>query len=211
MDNVLEYRSPVDLIFQVINTNPVIDTSGWESRVVAGSSTSQGLEVQVDYDTEVWQLWSAYTLSKTDRTFASINDGQPFPYRYDRRHDINVGISYKINENWKVSTRWVYGDGAAFSLGLEEFESVGGLRITNPGERNNFQLPAFHHLDVQFGYSKTYSNTHRLRVNLGMYNMYNRLNSFFVYIFENPLNGDRFLRKVSIFPTLPHLNMSYSF
>lgn len=211
MTNVLEYRSPVDLIFQVINTNPVIDTSGWESRVVAGSSSSRGLEVQADYVTEKWQIWSAYTLSKTDRTFASINNGNPFPYRYDRRHDINVGVGYTINPKWSLSGRWVYGDGAAFSLSLEEFETIGGLQIINGGERNNFKLPAFHHLDLQVRYLQTYGNGHKLKVNFGMYNSYNRLNSFYVYIFENPLSGDKFLRKVSIFPILPHLNMSYVF
>lgn len=211
MSNVLEYQSPVDLVFSVINQTPAIDTTSWDQRVAVGTSFSRGLEFEGKYEDDKWQSWIAYTYSKTSRTFAELNAGDPFPYKYDRRNDLNMGVRYKFSDSFSAMAKWVYGDGNTFSLSLTEIVTIDGVTLINTGDRNNYQLPAFHHLDVQFDYNREYVSGNKLHLSVGVYNVYSRLNGFYIYIFENPLKGERFGRKVSIFPIMPQVSLSYSF
>jgi len=211
MNDVLEYKNPVNLVFAVLNQIPNVDTSPWDERVVSGSSHSRGLELEASYNTTAWTSQLSYTWSKTDRTFAEINDGDPFPFKYDRRHDIHASISRRLSDSWQITTNWVYGDGNYFTLSVEEVQTIPGVPITIPGDRNNRRFPTFHHLDIQVRYQKKYGKYRRLQVDLGMYNSYNRLNSFYLYLFENPIDGGRIFRKVSIFPLLPQINVGFQF
>ncbi|MFT6336384.1 MAG: hypothetical protein ACI86M_002843 [Saprospiraceae bacterium] len=213
MDNLLEYRSSVDLIF-LGGTNlaklPLQEDPDWQKRVEIGESTSKGLEIQVQKNIGKWTGWAAYTLAKTTRTFESIDDGQPFPYKFDRRNDINLGIKYIINDFCSISGNWAYGSGNSFSLSIEQFRSPFGILRTS-GLRNNYQQEPFHHLDVQFNYSKSYGKYGKFTLQIGMYNVYNRKNPYFIYIYDNTILGKAEARKTSLFPILPNVNVGYSF
>ena len=39
-----------------------------------------------------------YTLSWTWRKFEDLNDGEKYPAKYDRRHDISVVAMYELNQ-----------------------------------------------------------------------------------------------------------------
>jgi len=211
MNNVLDYRNPVNLVFAVLNEIPTIDTAPWEDRVVAGQSNARGLEAEVSYTSNLWESKLSYTWSKTTRTFEDINGGIAFPFKYDRRHDISASVSRALSERFTVGANWVYGDGNYFTLSIEEVQTIPGVPIIIPGERNNRRFPAFHHLDLQISYQVRYGEYKRLKVDFGLYNSYNRLNSFYLYLFQNPVDGSRIFRKVSIFPTLPQINIAYQF
>ncbi len=211
MKNVLEYQSPVDLVFAVLNNIPDIDDSPWNERVISGESRSRGLEFQLEYNSPRWETNLSYTWAKTDRMFEEINEGKPFPFKYDRRHDVNVNITFKISNNFSISSHWVYGDGNSFTLSVEEVQTIPGVPILIPGDRNNRKFPPFHFMNLQLDYKYKLSDKTRMEINFGIYNAYNRQNSFYLYLFENPINGDRVFRKVSIFPTLPHLNIGFFF
>ena len=213
MDNILEYTSSVDLIF-LGGTNqaqlPLQEDNDWQKRVEVGESTSKGLEVELQKNVGKWRGWVAYTLAKTTRKFESIDEGTPFPYKYDRRNDVNLGIKYIINDFCSVSGNWAYGSGNSFSLSLEEFRSPFGVLRTS-GPRNNYQQEPFHHLDVQFNYSKSYGKYGKFTLEVGVYNIYNRKNPYFIYIYDNTSLGKAEARKTSLFPILPNVNVGYSF
>ena len=44
--------------------------------------------------------WIGYTWSKTERQFEELNNGDIFPAKYDRRHDLSVVGTYKPNDRW---------------------------------------------------------------------------------------------------------------
>jgi hypothetical protein len=213
MDNLLEYRSSVDLIF-LGGTNqaqlPLQEDGDWQKRVEIGESTSKGLEFQLQKNVGTWRGWISYTLAKTTRKFDSIDEGKPFPYKYDRRNDINLGMKYIINDFCSISGNWAYGSGNSFSLSIEEFRSPFGILRTS-GDRNNYQQEPFHHLDVQFNYSKNYGERGKFTLQIGMYNVYNRKNPYFIYIYDNTILGKAEARKTSLFPILPNLNVGYTF
>ena len=213
MDNLLEYRTSVDFIFlggtNLVQTGLEGDPD-WRNRVEVGESTSKGLEFQLQKNVGQWRGWIAYTLAKTTRTFESIDEGKPFPYKYDRRNDINVGVKYIFNDSYSLSGNWAYGSGNFFSLSIEEFRSPFGILRTS-GPRNNYQQEPFHHLDIQFNYTKNYGKRGAFTLQIGMYNIYNRKNPYFIYIYDNTILGKAEARKTSLFPILPNINVGYSF
>lgn len=213
MQNLLEYQLAVDLFLIGSTNQPSIilqEDNDWRNHVVEGGSTSRGFEIQIEKNIGTWTGWAAYTLAKTDRSFEDIDNGAPFSYKFDRRNDINVGIKYKINNSCSISSNWVYGSGNFFSLAIEEIRSDFGV-LTTSGPRNNYQQEPFHHLDFQFNYEKKYDKSSKFFLHVGLYNVYNRKNPFFIYIYESPTIGRTEARKTSLFPILPNLNVGYAF
>lgn len=220
INNVLEYQKAVDLFFEIINSDikPSIQIDPeWENHVVSGLSKSKGLEFQVRKTSGTFTGWASYALSKTTRQFEEINDNEEFPYKYDRRHDINLGVKYNLNKQCSFSVNWVYGTGNTFSLANERiltpFVDENGKPIaiiSNSGNRNNYRFPAFSHLDFQFNYFKQIKGG-KLTFNLGMYNVYNRKNAYYIYVYNNPTKNTNITYKTSLFPILPNMSLGYSF
>jgi hypothetical protein len=171
--------------------------------------------------------WIGYTLSWTWRKFPTINLGEAFHPRYDRRHDISVVLMYRFNEKYHLSTTWVYGSGNAISLpeGRFFFQDINGT--TDPEalvnvipivkRRNSFRMAPYHRWDI--GFVRKF--THRWGesdLTFSVYNAYNRLNPFFIYfetVTENPdgtgqIRGFR-AKQVSLFPVIPSITYNFSF
>ena len=111
MNNVIQYKSGASYIAL---------TESWENKVLAGNSTSYGIEFLIQKKKGKFTGWIGYTLSKTERVFEQLNNGKPFPYRYDRRHDISVVAQYQIKKGINISATWVLSTGNAITLPQEK-------------------------------------------------------------------------------------------
>jgi hypothetical protein len=213
MNNVLEYSKPTDLFFGTVNADepPRFKADpDWEKSVISGKSNSYGIEFQVRKTAGTFTGWISYALAKTDRQFEEINENTKFPYKYDRRHDLSMGIKYKINKNCSISANYAFGTGNAFSLALVGFESPFGIILINKGDRNNLRFPSFSHLDFQFNYKKEILGG-AFTFNLGLYNAYNRKNAYYIYVYSSPIIKKFVSYKTSLFPILPNMSLGYSF
>ncbi|MCF6364703.1 MAG: hypothetical protein L3J35_00725 [Bacteroidales bacterium] len=179
--------------------------------------------------------WLAYTWSKTNRQFENISFGEVFPYRYDRRHDASIAVTYKINEKIDVGATWVYGTGISVTLAQQRYLPLnmvdiyienqqyaddnfyyydGGI-VEYYGKRNNYKLPAYHRLDLSINFSKPVK--HGIRTwNVSVYNAYNRKNAFYVDFSGGTLgqyynSTQRQLIKYSLFPFIPSVSYIYKF
>lgn len=194
----------------------------WEELVEVGKGNAYGLELLLEKKSGVVTGWVGYTLSWTNREFENLNFGEPFPYRYDRRHDIGLALSYHINDNIDMGFVWVYGTGNAVTLGTTSFNTLN----TNPSvygnnenffsppadyfkERNDYRMPAYHRLDVGINLHKETRFGERTW-SFGLYNMYNRQNPFFLFFGTNEQNQPG-LFQVSLFPMLPSFTYSFKF
>ena len=188
----------------------------WQDRVVTGGrGTSYGAEFFIHKKTGRTTGWLGYTLSWTDRQFEALNGGDPFAYRYDRRHDINVVLSHRLSDRLDLSATAVYNTGSAVTLPSAEFASVrepfgrvgGGTNYYD--ERNGFRMPAYHRLDLgaRYYFSRA-PNEHVLAVSV--YNAYNHKNPFFLDLTTNDA-GERELTGYTIFPVLPSIAYRFSF
>lgn len=216
MDGLIEYKDGASYL----NIE-----SDWQTKVERGKGESYGAELLLQKKTGKVSGWLGYTLSWTNRTFPNVNFGRTFPYKYDRRHDIELALSYKWKKDTDLSFTWVYGTGNAISLPIAEYFSqspelqtrfgggpanyYSGRSIQYYDGRNNYRMRAYHRLDIS--YSKTKKTKWGERTwSIGVYNLYSRRNPFFMDIgYDN--NGNKKFIQYSLFPFIPSFSYRFKF
>lgn len=162
--------------------------------------------------------WIGYTLSWTWRYFPDIS-AERFPARYDRRHDLSVVLVYDLNERLSFGGVFVYGTGNAITLPVSRY-LIEGTIVDEYGPRNSFRMAPYHRADVSVTYTcrkKTLFGKlpYQSNWNFAVYNVYNRMNPFFIY-FDNEGsiqegNLDISAKQVSLFPILPSITWNFNF
>ncbi len=199
----------------------------WEEKVEQnGKGSSKGLELLVRRDVGRLRGWLGYTLSKAEVQFENLNNGNPFPYTYDRRHDVSVVLMFRVNDHTDISATWVYGTGKARTLAVSRYAPV-GHNFENGGiyglwshyyyqqeieyfkGKNAYREPAYHRLDLGINKHKDTRWGHRTW-SFGVYNAYNRQNPFFLF-FGIDNFGNRALKQLSIFMLIPSISYSFEF
>ncbi len=223
LDNDLETSVEIyykDLQNQIEFNNSYVPELGRdiEESFVFGKGRSYGAEFFVRKNKGPLTGWVGYTLSYTWRYFDDLNDGERFPARFDRRHDLSAVATWKINPRWTISSIFVYGTGQATTVPLS-FYLIEGNLVNEYGPRNGYRLAPYHRLD----FSATYSPDKRddkerffdWDLNFSVYNLYNRKNPFFIYydIEGDAVSGDLDIsaKQVSLFPVIPSVTWNFRF
>lgn len=179
------------------------------------SGTAYGVDVLVKYTTSRFFVWAVYSLGKVTR-WDGFNEYFPV---FDRRHNANFVLTYLFGKkkDLEVSARWNYGSGLPFTptSGFYQGEPMSGgvstdYTTTNPGkvevllgEINSKRLPDYHRLDITVKKNFTFKNKTNLEAILGVTNVYNRQNIFYVNRVTN--------EKIYQLPILPSIGVSYKF
>lgn len=201
-----------------------------------GNGQSYGAELFVKKRFGDFSGWAGYTLSYTTRNFPELNNGRTFYARYDRRHDGSLVLTYTRNNQWIISTVFVYGTGNAITLPRARY-FIEGKIVNAYGDRNSIRMAPYHRLDLSITWKpkpkwerskssekladdvpeKTYKWYQRGRSswNFSVFNLYSRQNPFFLYFEQQgSLNtGDLRIvaKQVALFPILPSLTYNFSF
>jgi len=185
-----------------------------EEEFVFGSGRAYGMELFLKKNKGKLNGWVGYTLSKTDRIFPDINEGNVFPATYDRRHDISVVANYEIKQEWELGGAFVYGTGNTYTPVKSLFLVEQSLNVEY-ADRNSARLEAYHRLDLALTYNPRVDQDKRFKSSFtaSVYNVYNRKNTFFTYnTFETDFNaGTAQARafKVSLFPIIPSITWNF--
>ena len=215
MHNVLEYKDGVSFM---------ASSQSWEDNVVMGDGRAYGVEVFIQKTIGKTTGWLGYTLAKSDRVFSNglINNGERYPYRYDRRHNISLVVNQRLGKKWDLSAVWTFATGGTTTI--PERESIVMLpdgtftQIDYAPHRNNYRLPPSHRLNIGVNYHKRLRRGESIW-NFGVYNAYNRLNPNFVY-YKADTRGDSKsslytrkakLKSVTILPIIPSFSYTYNF
>lgn len=213
MRNLVSYQEGASfLITEGIFEGSIPDAANWEAKVTTGTGESSGVELQYEFEHEKLSLKVNGTWSRAFRHFDEINNGKPFPDRYDRRWSGTFSSQYRIGPRWTAGVNFIFGTGIAITLAESKFFNPGsffpqiGINYT---ERNGFRLPAYHRMDVNVLYDigSTKRFNHSLVVNL--YNVYNRTNPFYITLVEDPATGKFEGKQFSLFKFFP--SISYRF
>lgn len=200
MQNVIEYKEGASYFNS---------SASWEDKVEIGKGKSYGLELFLQKKKGKFTGMLGYTLSWTTRQFDNLNNGQEFPYRYDRRHDFKIAGVYNISKNIEVSAEWVYGTGNAITLPLGYYQGPSGAEVEYYGSRNGFRMPSYHRADISAKFWKQHKKYESAWV-VSIYNVYNRQNPFFVYSSKDN-TGSTVFKQVSLFPILPSVSYQIKF
>ena len=191
----------------------------WQDKIAtSGKGKSYGMEALLQKKTGTITGWIGYSLSKTYRQFETLNFGNEFPYKYDRRHDINLAMTHKLDRGKDFSLVWVYGTGNAITLPSAVYEASSNsfdTRYNNSskvfyyGDRNSYRMKSYHCLDLSFSWLKT-KNWGQRKWTVGLYNVYNRLNPFFIDLGMDDENNMTFI-EYTLFPVMPSVSYSFKF
>ena len=217
MRNLLEYKEGVMFLSS---------TEGWEKQVVTGNGTAMGLEFLVSKTSGKTTGWLAYTLARSERVFPGINLGRPFPYKYDRRHTVDLVLNHKFSDRVDISASWMFASGGWMTVPMRysqvvtpEFGYFQGINYTP--SRNNYNLPPSHRLNLGVNLRKPTRHGGESVWNISVYNIYNSMNPNLIFhnsmSYENPdeiptIDKDVvFLTKVTILPILPAFSYTLTF
>jgi outer membrane cobalamin receptor len=216
MFNVTEYKEGIG-IFNL--------QGDFTKALTQGYGESYGVELFARKNSGKTTGWVSYTLAWANRKFPQVGNGVPFPYKYDRRHQVNIIVEHKINDKWNLGTNWIYGSGYPFTLGENKFVNINELSdpefsLTDlyedsfteaMGNRNNYRMPNYHRLDFNFNYTKVKKQRERTW-SFGVYNTYFRQNPFIIRRGERdkvaPGESANILRQTSILVFVPYFRWS---
>lgn len=214
---------------------PVIDHS-IENELIFGKGWSYGAEFFVRKNRGKWTGWLSYTLAYARLQFDSLNEGQTFPFAYDRRNMLNISTGYAINSHWKIAVNFLIASGRAFSLSPDSsfilnpgqgrnplYDNPGrGLgRGRNPNRggswyvvANNYRLSPYNRLDLSAHYTKTCVWGHRKFETewiFSIYNVYARPNNSFVYRTIDPATRKVIAKELPLIPVIPSITYNLKF
>ena len=172
-----------------------------------------GIDFVTNYTKNRLYMWFVYSIGKVTR-WDGIQEYAPI---FDRRHNINFVTTYALGEkrNTEISARWNLCSGFPFTgqVGFYEkldFDGVtsdpstsNGQLETIYGELNGKRLPTYHRFDVNVKRTHKLSERSTLEYNVGVTNVYNRKNLFYV----DPVQD----QKVYQLPIMPSAGVSITF
>ncbi len=209
LDNLLTYQD---------GKNTLSSTNTWQDTLAVGTGYSYGIELFLQKKHGATTGLLGYNLSWTNKKFAAFTFGKEFPYRYDRRHNINIALTHNLTSKIEFSANWIYGTGDAFSLpGVQYVQTV---QPTNQSvikdevfyaneTRKNFRIRAYHRLDINIRLFIRKKNSEQM-LTVSFYNLYNRKNPYFLH-FDDSSNEKIEIKQVSLFPIIPLISYSFTF
>lgn len=219
MNNLIEYQEGA-LPSDNVNDNT-------DNLLTFGKGWSYGIEFFIKKTAGKFTGWVGYTWSKTERKFEEINNGEVFPAKYDRRHDLSVVGSYKLSKRWVFSGAFIYATGNTLTLPTAWYVQNQDL-LFHYGQRNSTRMAPYHRLDISATwYGKEYKEKvdvatgetiqvkKKLRSNIAIsvYNVYNRANPYFLYVDNDGdfLEGDFEIKvkQVTLFPIIPSVTWNF--
>ncbi len=227
MKNLLEYKEG----FSVLKAD-----IPWDEKLTSGSGDAYGLDISITKDSGPFTGTIGYGLMWNWRKFATLNQGERFPAKFDNRHKFNINLSYRLNRKIEFNAGWVYMTGNRITLSMynydisesffpdapgaispSDFETSGGIGYYPA--RNNVRLPAYHRLDLGMNINRFYKNGRKGIWNVSIYNAYCRMNAITIrkdhvndYLFtHDKKNWHRAFRTLSFIPIIPSVSYTYIF
>ena len=201
LQNQIDYRNGADLVFN----------STVEAELVFGRGWAYGAEFLVKKNYGKLTGWVGYTLSKTMRQFDQINNGNPFPARQDRLHDISVVAQYNFSPKLIASATWVYNTGNAVTFPNGKY-TIDGKTVGYYTQRNGYRMPDYHRLDLGLTWIRKQTAQFESSWNFSIYNAYGRENAYFISFRQNEENPEQTEAvQISLFKFIPSVSYKFKF
>ncbi len=197
----------------------------WETNVEkGGNGVNYGVELFLQKKTGKATGWISFAISDSKRKFKTINNGEYFPFKYNRLLSFSfVGI-YQIKKNISLSSTWTYGSGYPVTLATEHY-IINGSDVLVFSKKNAYQMRDYHRLDIAVNFTKQKKRGERT-FTFSVFNVYNRQNPYYYYygkeiLTDVPLNSQGGLQETmvselklfqrSLFSIFPSFAYSFKF
>ena len=184
-----------------------------EGEIRFGEATSRGLEVLLKIPDGRINGWVSYTLSKTDRVFPDINNGNTYLAYYDKPHNIAVVFNYEISKRTTFAANWIYytGSPVTFPTGRAE---IGGKIVPIYSNRNAYRMPDYHRLDLSLTLRSKQKPNRKWNSEwvFSLYNAYGRKNAWSINFRQDKINPDiTYAEKTYLFSFVPAITFNFKF
>ena len=156
----------------------------WET----GNAYGGDITAKVEY--KGFYAWMVYSLGWVTRDDGVLK----YPPHYDRRHNVNLILSYSFGKkrSWQADLRWNFGTGFPFTKTRGFYPHYNPASITDnyvsANEELSFllsdlaagRLPNYHRLDVSIKKKFFIGERHEIDITLSATNVYNYHNIFYV-------------------------------
>jgi hypothetical protein len=139
-------------------------------RYLNGDNNVLGLDVLFRKSFGNYQLWVAYTLSKSMFKYAKMNNGESYKANDDQLHEIKLFNIYKL-KNWAFSMAGIYGSGKNWNE-----IAIGKLRDLEDSQINIYSLPPYYRADCSISYSLQIKST-ILKTGINVFNLFDTKNT----------------------------------
>jgi hypothetical protein len=201
LQNQIDYKDGAQLILN----------QDVESQLVYGTGRAYGMEFFLKKKYGSFNGWIGYTLSKTERRFDAINDGNYFPATYDRTNDISAVGIYQLSKRWSLSSTFVYGTGNAVTYPNGKYE-LSGITTYYYSQRNANREPSNNRLDIGATLEGKPHKKYHSSWTFGIYNVYNRHNPYIITFQDSKTNpGTTEAQETSLFGIIPSVTWNFKF
>jgi outer membrane cobalamin receptor len=184
-----------------------------EGELRFGNANSKGLEILVKIPEGKFNGWISYTLSKTDRNFADINNGKTYLAYYDKPHNLAIVANYEFSKRTSLSATWIYYTGAPVTFPTGRAE-VGGKIVPIYSDRNAYRMPDYHRLDLSLTLKGKQKPNKRWNHewNFSIYNAYGRKNAWTINFVQDKDNPSvTYAEKTYLFSIIPAITYNFKF
>lgn len=171
-NNMIAFKPGESLIGITESFENIIETNG--------TNTAYGAELMLQKKTGKTTGWLSFSYARSLMSFENLNNGEAFPFKYDRPININLVIIHKLNEKINLSAAWVYGTGYPVTLPTEYY-TYNDKTIFTYSEINGVRMRDFHRLDVSLTHTKKLEKGERIW-SFSIFNLYNRQNPLYYYL-----------------------------
>jgi hypothetical protein len=184
-----------------------------ESQLLQGSAQAYGAELFIEKKKGRLTGSLSYTLSKTYNQIEGVNDGNPYPNRYDKRHNISSMWRFQLNPKLNVSANFILTSGGALTVPTGTFV-FDGIPFNYYSKRNGYRLPVYNRLDLAFKYQRNKNPDRKFKGYwvLDIYNVYGKKNPFTVYSLQTDYGFQA--TKVNafyLFKIVPSISYNFTF
>jgi hypothetical protein len=178
-----------------------------------GESRAYGGEIFIQRRYGKLTGWLGYAYGFITAQFDSINGGDEFRPKYDRRHDLKFVLQYDYDDNWDFGLTFTFQSGQSYTGASSQFHAkLPGQRIGRgkimPTQRYGLRLPPSHQLNLNASYAFDLWGL-RARAILDVFNVYNRRDIWFRYY--NTREDEIKVEDVRLIPILPTLSFEARF
>ena len=227
------YRLYNDLLEYKEGASFANSTKSFENLVTKGKGNARGVELLIEKKYGKFKGFITYNFSDAKRKFRELNRGEVFKARYNRPHLLNIAGTVDIGNQWSVGMIFNLMSGARQTFSYNRYVSLYefGESLTDDYgyhssgnwdifsyQRNGYQLPVYHRLDLSVSYRfKAFLTTNT--ITLGVYNAYNSKNAYDLQQIYTPLHNINDFESLNFYQTdekvlfvmIPFLNLNFKF
>ncbi|WP_045114064.1 TonB-dependent receptor [Microscilla marina] len=205
MQNQIDFRDNANLLLNEAISQELRPGEGWAS----------GVELMLRKNKGNTTGWVSYTLSKTERKAAGINNGNPYAPRHDRRHSFNLIVNHEFSPRLSLALNFTYATGASVTMPAGRY-IIDNKTVPYYTERNGYRMPAYHRMDLSLTWKRPqkrlFGKKFQGEWNLSIYNAYARKNPFSIQFRENENNPGKTQAEMTyLFGIMPSISYNFKF